>query len=98
MLTHASVVPEQVHVYFKRFDEAEALYRQMDRLDLAITMRSKLGDWFRVEKLLRESGGDDVALVAAWNKIGGYYSDRQKWAKAAQYYTQVGRMSRNQLA
>lgn len=83
-------MPVQVHVYFKRFDEAEALYRQMDRLDLAITMRSKLGDWFRVEKLLRESGGDDVALVAAWNKIGGYYSDRQKWAKAAQYYTQVG--------
>lgn len=31
----------QVHVYFKRFDEAEALYRQMDRLDLAINLRSR---------------------------------------------------------
>lgn len=47
------------------------------------------GDWFKVEKLIKETGGDDVALVNAWNKIGQYYSDRQKWAKAAQYYTQV---------
>lgn len=77
-------------MYFKRFDDAEALYRQMDRLDLAIALRSRLGDWFKVEKLLRESGGDDVALVNAWNKIGAYYSERQKWAKAAQFYTQVG--------
>lgn len=82
-------VPPQVHVYFKRFDEAEALYRKMDRLDLAISLRSRLGDWFKVEKLLREGGGDDVALVNAWNKIGAYYSERQKWAKAAQFYTQV---------
>lgn len=79
-------------MYFKRFDEAEQLYRQMDRLDLAISLRSRMGDWFKVEKLLKESGGDDVALVNAWNKIGSYYSDRQKWAKAAQYYTQVGVM------
>jgi hypothetical protein len=79
----------QVHVYFKRFDDAEVLYRQMDRLDLAINLRSRLGDWFKVEKLLRESGGDDVALVTAWNKIGAYYSDRHKWAKAAHFYTQV---------
>lgn len=79
-------------MYFKRFDEAEQLYRQMDRLDLAISLRSRMGDWFKVEKLLKESSGDDVALVNAWNKIGSYYSDRQKWAKAAQYYTQVGMM------
>lgn len=51
--------------------------------------RCRLGDWFKVEKLLRESGGDDVALVTAWNKVGAYYSDRQKWAKAAQFYMQV---------
>jgi WD repeat-containing protein 35 len=48
------------------------------------------GDWFKVERLIKETGGDDAALTNAWNKIGQYYSDRQKWAKAAQYYTQVG--------
>ena len=30
-----------------------------------------------------------MQLVNAWNKIGQYYSDRHKWVKAAQYYTQV---------
>jgi len=38
---------------------------------------------------VRETGGDDSQLINAWNKIGQYYSDRHKWAKAATYYTQV---------
>jgi hypothetical protein len=48
------------------------------------------GDWFRVEQLLLESGGSDVDVSRTRNRIGQYYSDRQKWTKAAQYYTQVG--------
>ena len=42
-----------------------------------------------MERLIRESGGDDSQLLLAHNKIGQYYSDRHKWAKAAQYYAQV---------
>eukprot|EP00983_Pelagomonas_calceolata_P103460 1158916-Pelagomonas_calceolata.AAC.8 len=53
------------------------------------------GDWFKVEKLVRETGGDDSQLINAWNKIGQYYSDRHKWAKAAQYYTQDYGNARN---
>lgn len=30
-------------MYFKRFDDAEDLYRQMDRSGLAIALRSRLG-------------------------------------------------------
>ncbi|KAF8068393.1 Wdr35 [Scenedesmus sp. PABB004] len=78
----------EVHVYFKRFEEAEDLYRAMDRLDLAIGLRGRLGDWFKVEALIKESGGNDAALAGAWDRIGHYYSDRQRWAKAATYYTQ----------
>ncbi|GAX81565.1 hypothetical protein CEUSTIGMA_g8993.t1 [Chlamydomonas eustigma] len=79
----------EVAVYFKRFDEAEQLYHKMDRPDLAIDMRMRLGDWFKVEKLVKENSGDDAQLVNAWNKIGQYYSDRHKWQKAAQYYAQA---------
>jgi WD repeat-containing protein 35 len=43
----------------------------------------------RVEKLLQAGGGDDSQLTTAWNRIGDYYADRQKWAKAAQYYAQA---------
>lgn len=43
-----------VAVYFKRFDEAEQLYHKMDRPDLAVDMRMRLGDWFKVRG--REGG------------------------------------------
>lgn len=39
---HPSTRP-QVAVYFKRFDEAEQLYHKMDRPDLAVDMRMRLG-------------------------------------------------------
>lgn len=61
----------------------------------SVTYRSHLsachnaGDWFKVEKLVREMGGDDSQLLAAWAKIGQYYSDRHKWSKAAQFYAQA---------
>jgi len=38
----------------QRFDEAEQLYHKMDRPDLAIDMRMRLGDWFKVDKLVKE--------------------------------------------
>ena len=31
-----------------RFDEAEKLYLEVDRRDLAVGMRRRLGDWFKV--------------------------------------------------
>lgn len=37
----------EVAVYFRRFDEAERIYDKLDRPDLAIQLRSKLGDWFK---------------------------------------------------
>ena len=65
--------------------------------DLAVDMRMKLGDWFRVVQLLKTGGGagenakdrtgiflksvlgHDALLEKAWNAIGDYYADRQKW-------------------
>ena len=32
-----------------RFDEAEKLYLEVDRRDLAVGMRRRLGDWFKVK-------------------------------------------------
>ena len=48
--------------------------------DLAVSLRKKLGDWFKVIHLLKNGGGgDDVQLEEAWNAVGDYYADRQKW-------------------
>ena len=47
----------EVAAYFKRFEEAEKIYIEMDRRDLAVELRTKLGDWFRVVQLLKQGGG-----------------------------------------
>uniref|UniRef100_A0A8D1X841 WD repeat-containing protein 35 n=1 Tax=Sus scrofa TaxID=9823 RepID=A0A8D1X841_PIG len=58
--------------------------------DLAIGLRLKLGDWFRVLQLLKTGSGaaDDSLLEQAHNAIGDYFADRQKWLNAVQYYVQ----------
>ena len=79
----------EVAAYFKNIDEAEALYAQVDRVDLAVEMRMHLGDWFKIEKLIQAGAGDDRTLILAWNNIGNYFADRQKWVKAVAYYAQA---------
>ena len=38
----------EVAAYFSQFDEAEKIYRELDRRDLALQLRASLGDWFKV--------------------------------------------------
>ena len=78
----------EVFAYYHRFEEAEALYKQMDRKDLALELRARLGDWFRVVQLVQEGGGDEAIMIKAWDNIGDHYADRHKWTKAVQYYSQ----------
>ncbi|XP_063088248.1 WD repeat-containing protein 35 isoform X3 [Cavia porcellus] len=80
----------EVVAYFGRFEEAERMYLDMDRRDLAIGLRLKLVDWFRVLHLLKTGSGDadDSLLEQAHNAIGDYFADRQKWLNAVQYYVQ----------
>ncbi|KAH9492608.1 WD repeat-containing protein 35 [Bulinus truncatus] len=90
-LQNDNIKKAEVAAYFRRFDEAEKIYLDMDRRDLAVSMRKKLGDWFNVIHLLKNGGGgDDVQLEEAWNAVGDYYADRQKWSQAVTYY-QKGR-------
>ena len=79
----------EIAAYFQRFDEAEEIYRDMDRNDLAIDLRKRLGNWFRVVQLVQSGAGDDELLQLAWNKIGQLYFSRQKYDKAMQYYQQA---------
>ncbi|KPI86477.1 hypothetical protein ABL78_4461 [Leptomonas seymouri] len=78
----------EVNAYYRRFDEAERLYKDIDRKDLALDLRYRLGDWFGVVRLVQEGGGDEALLFKAWENIGDHYAERQKWSKASQYYTQ----------
>jgi len=79
----------EVAAYFQRFDEAENLYREIDRKDLAIDLRVRLGDWFRVIQLAQSTGGSEELTARAWNNIGEYYADRGKWSAAVQYFVKA---------
>ncbi|XP_030777411.1 WD repeat-containing protein 35 isoform X3 [Rhinopithecus roxellana] len=89
-LQSESMKQAEVAGYFGRFEEAERTYLEMDRRDLAIGLRLKLGDWFRVLQLLKSGSGDadDSLMEQANNAIGDYFADRQKWSNAVQYYVQ----------
>ncbi|KAJ3204187.1 WD repeat-containing protein 35 [Entophlyctis luteolus] len=70
----------EVAVYFGHIEAAEKIYLEMDRKDLAIHLRTQMGDWFRVVQLIKSGGsGDDAMLEKAWNSIGDYYYERQRW-------------------
>jgi WD repeat-containing protein 35 len=86
----------EVAAFLNRFEDAERIYLELDRRDLAVDLRMKLGDWFRVVQLLKTGGGagDDTQLSSAWNAIGDYYYERQKYQNALTYYSQGQNSSR----
>ncbi|KAK9510816.1 hypothetical protein O3M35_005521 [Rhynocoris fuscipes] len=86
-VTNDQIKRAQVAAYFGDFNEAEKLYIDIDRRDLAISLRERLGDWFRVVQLLKMgTGGTDSQLQTAWNSIGDYFADRSNWEAAKEYY------------
>lgn len=70
--------------------QAESIYREMERRDLSVKMRMKLGDWFRVLQLLQAEEGDDELTLTTYNKIGDYWAARSVWRNAAQFYEKAG--------
>ncbi len=60
----------EVAAWFRNFDEAEKLFLDVDRRDLAVAMRKRLGDWFKVVQLLKTgSGGNDAEMEEAYNEV-----------------------------
>eukprot|EP00736_Rhodelphis_marinus_P014135 Rmarinus@m.4538 len=86
MLNDKTKQRAEVEAYFRNFTRAEELYMELDRKDLAVELRMRMGDWFRVVDLVQAGGGDDTLWMEAHNRIGDYYADRQKWAQAVKHY------------
>lgn len=76
----------EVACYFKRYDEAEEIFKNINRKDLALDLRMRLGDWPRVVQLMEQGAGNDEMLKKAYKNLGDYSAERQKWAKAAKYF------------
>ncbi|TPX47173.1 hypothetical protein SeMB42_g03432 [Synchytrium endobioticum] len=80
------------------YDKAEKIYLSIDRRDLALDLRTRIGDFIRVAQLARAPGAqgaaDDARVEAAWKAIGDQYRDKQMWAQAAIYYKQSKTLER----
>lgn len=60
----------EVAAWFQNYDEAERLYLEADMRNLAVRMRKRLGDWFKVVQLLKTgSGGNDAEIEEAYNEV-----------------------------
>lgn len=61
--------------YFDRHDEAENMLREIDRRDLTISLRERLGDWFRVVQVHTHVG---LLMLMALNETNPGPVQRQK--------------------
>ncbi|XP_059622220.1 WD repeat-containing protein 35 [Phlebotomus argentipes] len=77
----------EVASFFGDFDEAEKLYIDADRRDLAIQLRQTLCDWFRTVQLYRMGPGiSDQQMEQAWVEIGHHFAHLRSWESAREYY------------
>lgn len=93
----------EVAAYFQRFEEAEALYREIDRKDLAIDLRVRLGDWFRVIALAGPGGAGasgsaslDPRLRGTGAGVGGAENKGllvEAWGAIGDYYFERSKYS-----
>jgi WD repeat-containing protein 35 len=63
------------------------MYTLNNQHDHAINLRSNIGDWFKVEKLVRSNFAEDRRLEWICKKIGYYFYERQKFARAVPYFS-----------
>ena len=60
----------EVLAYFQKFGEAEETYVDMDRKDLALELRKRLGNWRRVLALNQKwYGGKEKKRDAMYNEV-----------------------------
>lgn len=81
----------EILVFYGKYDDAEECYRKMDRRDLAIQMRMRVGDWTKVLQMAKDGGsavGEEV-LQTAYNELGNFHAQRMQFDQAAQYYLQA---------
>lgn len=86
-IQNESIQKAEVAAFFGDFDEAEKLYIDADRRDLAIALRTTLCDWFRVIQLYRMASGiSDQQMENAYREIGNHFANLRVWESAREYY------------
>jgi len=76
----------EILTLYGKYEDAEKVYRNIERKDLAINMKVKTGDFYGVLEMVKEGSGYDEILGKMTNQLGNFYAERLEWDKAAEFY------------
>ena len=78
----------EILAFFLEYDKAEEIYNMMERRDLVISMRMKLGQWEKVIGLIKESGyvQEDI-LKVAYNNLAKQCVENKEYDRAEELYS-----------
>lgn len=79
----------EVNAYFGNFDEAEKVYLDLDRKDLALRMRDMMGQPLRMIQLIKDGAAgqvSDAQMKEIYSNAGDYLFDRFDHQGALKYY------------
>lgn len=66
----------EILALFGKTEDAEKIFRNIERKDLAIHMYIKRGDYYRVLEMTKEGSGYDDILNKLTNKLGDDYAEK----------------------
>ena len=77
----------ETHTFYGEYDKAEEIYAHMERKDLIITMRIKLGHWDKVISFVKDSGFvQEDNLKVAYNNLGMQFLENNEYEKAEELF------------
>lgn len=79
----------EIFAYFNQFKEAEKVFMDCDRHDLAINLHKTVGNWCKVVELLENNSncGSDLEMKQALNNWADNCMDEQNWLEASKLYS-----------
>ena len=77
----------EIAAFYEKYEDAEQIYTTIGRTDLALELRKKIGDYKKVTQILGQGTASSEEIKEASKKMGDYYAEKGKWAKAAKFYS-----------
>jgi len=90
MIDDDNIKKAEIYQFFFEYEKAEETYNNIDRKDLSILMRIKLGHWEKVISLIKESGYiQEDNLKMAKNNLGLQYLENKDYQNAEELFNQT---------
>jgi WD repeat-containing protein 35 len=90
MIDDDNIKKAEIYQFFLEYEKAEETYNEIDRCDLSISMRIKLGHWENVINLINESGYvQEDNLKMAKNNMALQYMEKKQYDKSEELFKET---------